>query len=55
MHLSDLKNLHVGELVDMAARNALDGANRMPKEELDFALVKNQAKKGDAMPRVSTS
>src|SRR5829696_6237649 len=49
MHLSDLKNLHVGELVDMAVNNELDGANRMRKQELIFALLKNQAKKGDAI------
>ncbi|MDB5864722.1 MAG: transcription termination factor Rho [Betaproteobacteria bacterium] len=49
MHLSDLKNLHVGELVDMAVANELDGANRMRKQELIFALLKNQAKKGDAI------
>src|ERR687889_1290447 len=49
MHLSDLKNLHVGELVDMAVKNEVDGANRMRKQELIFALLKNQAKKGDAI------
>jgi transcription termination factor Rho len=49
MHLSDLKNLHVGELVDMAAANEVDGANRMRKQELIFALLKNQARKGDAI------
>jgi transcription termination factor Rho len=49
MHLSDLKNLHVGELVDMAVANEVDGANRLRKQELIFALLKNQAKKGDAI------
>jgi transcription termination factor Rho len=49
MHLSDLKNLHVGELVDMAVKNEVDGANRLRKQELIFALLKNQAKKGDAI------
>ena len=49
MHLSDLKNLHVGELVDMAVKNEVDGANRMRKQELIFALLKNQAKKGEAI------
>ncbi|MGQ0522608.1 MAG: transcription termination factor Rho [Betaproteobacteria bacterium] len=49
MHLSDLKNLHVGELVDMAVKNELDGANRMRKQELIFALLKNQAKKGESI------
>ena len=49
MHLSDLKNLHVGELVDMAVTNEVDGANRMRKQELIFALLKNQAKKGESI------
>ncbi len=49
MHLSDLKNLHVGELVDMAVRNEVDGANRLRKQELIFALLKNQAKKGESI------
>src|SRR5262245_55664276 len=49
MHLSDLKNLHVGELLEMASKNEVDGANRMRKQELIFALLKNQARKGDAI------
>src|SRR5687767_3827683 len=49
MHLSDLKNLHVGELLDMAVKNEVDGANRMRKQELIFALLKNQAKKGEGI------
>jgi transcription termination factor Rho len=49
MHLSDLKNLHVGELVDMAVANEVDGANRMRKQELIFALLKNQARKGESI------
>src|SRR6187455_1003550 len=49
MHLSDLKNLHVTELVDMAINNEIDGANRLRKQELIFALLKNRAKKGDSI------
>jgi len=49
MHLSDLKNLHVGELIDMAVKNEVDGANRLRKQELIFALLKNQAKKGESI------
>jgi len=49
MHLSDLKNLHVSELLDMAVKNEVDGANRMRKQELIFALLKNQAKKGESI------
>src|SRR3989338_260697 len=49
MHLSDMKNLHVGELVDMAVTNEIEGANRLRKHELIFALLKNQAKKGESI------
>ena len=47
MRLSDLKNLHVTELVKMAVENEIDGANRMRKHDLIFALLKNQARKGE--------
>ncbi|MGH8753604.1 MAG: transcription termination factor Rho [Burkholderiales bacterium] len=49
MHLSELKNLHVTELVDMAITNEIDGANRLRKQELIFALLKNQARKGESI------
>ena len=49
MHLSDLKLLHVSELVDMAAKYELEGANRLRKQELIFALLKHQAKKGESI------
>jgi transcription termination factor Rho len=49
MHLSDLKNLHVSELLDMSTKNEVDGANRMRKQELIFALLKNQARKGESI------
>src|SRR5512145_1497335 len=49
MHLSDLKNLPIGELVDMAVKNEIDGANRMRKQDLIFALLKNHARKGETI------
>jgi transcription termination factor Rho len=49
MHLSDLKSHHVTELVDMAIANEIDGANRLRKQELIFALLKNQARKGESI------
>ena len=49
MHLSDLKHLHVTELVEMATTFEIDGANRMRKQDLIFALLKNQAKKGESI------
>jgi transcription termination factor Rho len=49
MHLSELKNLHVGELVEMAVKNEIDGANRMRKQDLIFALLRNHARKGETI------
>jgi transcription termination factor Rho len=49
MHLSDLKNLHVTELVEMAIANEIEGANRLRKQDLIFALLKNQAKRGESI------
>ena len=47
MYLSDLKLKHVSELLDMATE--IEGANRLRKQELIFALLKFQAKKGEAI------
>ncbi|AOX99803.1 transcription termination factor Rho [Jeongeupia sp. USM3] len=49
MHLSELKPLHVTELVEMATKFEIDGANRLRKQDLIFALLKNQAKKGETI------
>jgi transcription termination factor Rho len=47
MHLSELKALHVSQLLEMANANEIEGANRLRKQELVFALLKNRAKKGE--------
>ena len=47
MHLSELKSLHVSQLLEMALANEIEGANRLRKQELVFALLKNRAKKGE--------
>jgi transcription termination factor Rho len=49
MHLSELKALHVSQLLEMASTNGIEGANRLRKHELIFALLKNQAKKGESI------
>jgi len=49
MHLSDLKNLHVSELIEMATANEVENASRMRKQDLIFALLKDQAKKGESI------
>ncbi|WP_026258884.1 transcription termination factor Rho [Uliginosibacterium gangwonense] len=47
MHLSELKAHHVSQLLEMALANDIEGANRLRKQELVFALLKNRAKKGE--------
>ena len=49
MHLSELKSKPVTELVEIANTNEIDGANRLRKHDLIFALLKNQAKKGESI------
>jgi transcription termination factor Rho len=49
MQLSELKNLHVSELLETATTNGIEGANRMRKQDLIFAMLKNQAKKGESI------
>jgi transcription termination factor Rho len=49
MHLSELKSKHVSQLIDMATAAGIEHANRLRKQELIFALLKNQAKKGEAI------
>lgn len=49
MHLSELKAHHVSTLLDMATAAGIEGANRLRKQELIFALLKNQARKGESI------
>jgi len=49
MHLSELKNHHVSLLIDMATTVGIEGANRLRKQELIFALLKEHAKKGEVI------
>ncbi len=49
MHLSELKSKHVSELIEFANANEIEGANRMRKHDLIFALLKQQAKKGESI------
>lgn len=47
MHLSDLKSLHVSQLLDMAIALEVDNAQRMRKQELMFAILKKKARQGE--------
>ena len=47
MNLSELKKKPAQELVDMASDLKLDGGSRMRRQDLIFAILKAQAKKGE--------
>ncbi|HET9122315.1 MAG TPA: transcription termination factor Rho [Acidiferrobacteraceae bacterium] len=47
MNLSELKRKPATELVDMAAALDLEGGSRLRKQDLIFAILKAQAKKGE--------
>jgi transcription termination factor Rho len=49
MQLSELKTLHVSELLQQAEAGGVEGANRMRKQDLIFAMLKQQAKKGESI------
>jgi transcription termination factor Rho len=49
MHLSEVKQHHVSKLIDLAEANGIENANRMRKQELIFALLKQAAKTGESI------
>ncbi len=49
MHLSELKAKHVSELLELANTMELEGANRMRKHDLIFAMLRLHAKKGESI------
>jgi transcription termination factor Rho len=49
MHLSELKALHVSNLIEMAGELEIENANRLRKQELMFAILKRKAKTGETI------
>ena len=49
MQLSELKVKHVSELLEVANAMEIEGANRMRKHDLIFAMLKAHAKKGESI------
>ena len=49
MQLSEIKNFHVSQLLEMALTSGIEGANRLRKQELLFAILKDRAKKGESI------
>jgi transcription termination factor Rho len=49
MHLSELKALHVSQLIEMATVLEIENPQRMRKQELMFAILKRKAKTGETI------
>src|SRR5260364_438256 len=49
MHLSELKSLHVSQLIEMAYRLEIESANRLRKQALMFAILKKRARTGETI------
>ncbi len=47
MYLSELKALHVSQLIEMAVGLDIENANRLRKQELMFAILKRKARTGE--------
>ncbi len=47
MHLSDLKAMHVSQLLEMATGLEIENASRLRKQELMFAILKRRARTGE--------
>ncbi|MAK54871.1 MAG: transcription termination factor Rho [Pusillimonas sp.] len=47
MHLTELKALHISQLLEMAASLDIDNASRLRKQEIMFAIMKRRAKQGE--------
>ncbi len=47
MHLSELKAMHVSQLLEMATSLEIENASRLRKQELMFAILKKRARAGE--------
>ena len=48
MHVSELQTQHVSKLLDMAEELGIENANRLRKQDLVFAIVRQMMKQGEA-------
>lgn len=48
MHVNELQNLHVSKLLEKAEQLGIENANRLRKQDLVFAVVKQMAKEGES-------
>ena len=47
MHLSEIKDLHVAQLLEMATSLNIEGASRLRKHDLIFAILRKRAESGE--------
>ena len=47
MHLSEIKDIHVAQLLEMAAGYNIENASRLRKHDLIFAILRKVAEQGE--------
>ena len=47
MYLTEIKDLHVAQLLELAAGHNIEGASRLRKHDLVFAILRKVAEKGE--------
>ncbi|MCP1660173.1 transcription termination factor Rho [Neisseria perflava] len=48
MHVSELQTLHISKLLEMAEQHHIENANRLRKQDLVFAIVRQMMKDGES-------
>ena len=48
MHVSELQTQHISKLLEMAEQHGIENANRLRKQDLVFAIVRQMMKQGEA-------
>ena len=46
MHLSEIKDLHVAELLEMASELKIEGASKLRKHDIIFSILRKKAESG---------
>ena len=48
MHVCELQTQHISKLLEMAEQHGIENANRLRKQDLVFAIVRQMMKQGEA-------
>jgi len=49
MHLSEIKDLHIAQLIEMAASFNIEGVSKLRKHDILFAILRKKAEGGDTI------